>query len=140
VTASSRHVPASLDRRVRDRAGNRCEYCGIAQVGQEATFHVDHVQPRAAGGSTSYDNLALACVSCSLRKGARTEATDPDTRELVPVFSPRREAWHDNFTVSDACVIVGLTPTGSATVDALQMNRLLAVAIRREERARGRYP
>ena len=42
------------------RAGSRCEYCQLSQVGQEATFHIDHVTPRAAGGKTISDNLALA--------------------------------------------------------------------------------
>jgi 5-methylcytosine-specific restriction endonuclease McrA len=66
---SGEHVPAVLQRRVRERAAMRCEYCGIAQEHQEATFHIDHVVPRRAGGETILDNLALACVSCSLRKG-----------------------------------------------------------------------
>ena len=136
----SRNIPASLDRRVRNRAGNRCEYCRIAQTGQEATFHIDHIRPRAEGGPNSYDNLALACVSCSLRKGARTQILDPNTGESVTIFSPRSNDWWTHFRVTDACLIVGLTPTGRATVEALQLNRLLAVAIRREERVRGRYP
>lgn len=60
-------IPPSLRDQVVLRAGNRCEYCGLSQVGQEAAFHVDHVVPRVAGGPTELDNLALACVSCSLR-------------------------------------------------------------------------
>jgi len=60
---SGGQVPISLQRRVRLRAGDRCEYCRIAQASQEATFHVDHVVPRVAGGATSLENLALACVS-----------------------------------------------------------------------------
>ena len=47
---SSGYIPASLQRRVRERAGDRCEYCGLAQAHQEATFHVDHVVPRRDGG------------------------------------------------------------------------------------------
>jgi len=39
------HVPARLRRLVVRRAANRCEYCQLAQVGQEATFHVDHIIP-----------------------------------------------------------------------------------------------
>jgi hypothetical protein len=38
------------------RAGNRCEYCRLSQLGQEAAFHIDHVIPRAAGGPTVADN------------------------------------------------------------------------------------
>jgi len=89
TAGSPRHVPASLERRVRERATNCCEYCGIAQAGQEATFHIDLVLPRTAGGPTTYENLALASVSRSLCKGARTEARDPETDETVPLYSPR---------------------------------------------------
>jgi hypothetical protein len=32
------HIPATLQRRVRARAGDRCEYCRLAQAMQEATF------------------------------------------------------------------------------------------------------
>ena len=65
---SSGHIPVSLPRRARLRANERCEYCRMAQLSQEATFHLDHVVPQAVGGVTSLENLALACVSCSLRK------------------------------------------------------------------------
>jgi hypothetical protein len=44
---SNEHVPVSLKRRVRLRAGDRCEYSRLSQVSQEATFHVDHVHPLA---------------------------------------------------------------------------------------------
>jgi hypothetical protein len=56
-------IPLSFQRRVRLRAGNRCEYGGISQAGQEATFHIDHVHPRREGGPTALENLALSCVS-----------------------------------------------------------------------------
>ena len=138
--AASRHVPASLDRRVRDRAGGRCEHCRLAQVAQEATFHIDHVQPKAAGGTTTFENLALACVSGSLRKGARTQVPDLETGEIVRLFSPRRDVWDEHFRMTDASVVVGTTEVGQATVEARSLNRLLAVAIRREEQQRGRYP
>ncbi|MFM7131311.1 MAG: HNH endonuclease [bacterium] len=72
-------ISAGLRLEITKRARNRCEYCGLAQAGQEAAFHVDHVQPRAAGGRTELNNLALACVSCSFRKGAKLTAVDPET-------------------------------------------------------------
>jgi hypothetical protein len=57
---NSDHIPLPLQRRVRDRADNRCEYCGISQSGQEATFHVDHVQPRRDGTFTPIsDSIAI---------------------------------------------------------------------------------
>ena len=56
-----------------------------------ATFHIDHIIPVVAGGETTSDNLALACVSCSLRKGARQELKDLQTGETVTIFNPRQQ-------------------------------------------------
>jgi 5-methylcytosine-specific restriction endonuclease McrA len=90
-------IPASLRRLVRQRAGDRCEYCGLSQLGQEATFHIDHVIPVAASGETTADNLALACVSCSLHKSARQMVEEPETGETVPIFNPRQQVWTEHF-------------------------------------------
>lgn len=132
-------IPSALRDEVILRAGGRCEYCGLSQAGQEATFHIDHVVPRAASGPTESGNLALACVSCSLRKGARQTAPDPLTGFDAPLFNPRLQRWADHFRW-DGVVVAPLTPTGRATAAALAMNRPLAVAIRLEEAERGRHP
>ena len=132
-------VSPSLRAEVEHRAGGRCEYCRLSQLGQEAAFHIDHVVPRAAGGPTTLDNLALACVSCSLRKWAKQTAIDPDTGEELPLFNPRTDTWGEHFRW-DTQRVVPLTPTGRATIAALAMNRPLILAIRHEETARGRHP
>lgn len=75
------------------RANQRCEYCRLAQAGQEAAFHIDHVTPRAAGGPDAEDNLALACVSCSLHKAAKQTVIDPQSGEEIPLFNPRSQNW-----------------------------------------------
>ena len=62
----SERLPAALIKFVRRRARHVCEYCHLPQRSQEAVFHVDHIQPRVAGGPTRAENLALACVTCSL--------------------------------------------------------------------------
>lgn len=134
-----KHVPARLRRLVIRRAGGRCEYCGLSQKGQEATFHVDHVIPRSSGGETVAENLALACVSCSLRKAARQTAVDPQSGKSVALYNPRRDTWREHFWWDDV-YLVGLTATGRAMVEALNMNRILILAIRREEAAVGRHP
>ncbi len=86
-------IPAHLQRLVARRAGGRCEYRGLSQEGQEARFHVDHVVPAVCGGATVEDNLALACVSCSLRKAARQRAVDPQTGVEAALFNPRVDSW-----------------------------------------------
>jgi hypothetical protein len=131
-------VPVELCRLVIERAANRCEYCCLSQLGQEATFHVDHVTPVASAGETILDNLALACVSCSLRKAAREKGLDPETAEEVRLFNPRRDDWNAHFRW-DGVYLVGLDSIGRATIHTLKMNRPLVLAIREEEVALGRH-
>ncbi len=132
-------IPAGLRKEVIRRAGNRCEYCRLSQAGQEAAFHVDHVHPVSEDGPTVMENLALACVSCSLRKAARRTAFDPVSGREVALFNPRRQRWSDHFAWNGARV-KGRTPAGRATINTLKMNRALLVMIRKEERFHGRHP
>ena len=132
-------IPSSLRQLVIQRAKDRCEYCCLSQVGQAATFHIDHIIPVMAGGATTSDNLALACVSCSLRKSARQTVKDPETKKEVSIFNPRQQAWQENFRW-DEVRIVGLTATGRGTVEVLKMNRPMMLAIRGEEELLGRHP
>ena len=132
-------IPAWLRREVATRAEHRCEYCQLSQKGQEAVFHVDHIHPVAKGGETVLENLALACVSCSLRKGARTHSRDSQTGRDTALFHPRRDDWQAHFAWKGNRV-TSLTATGRATIDLLKMNRVLIIAIRAEERLHGRHP
>ncbi len=132
-------IPASLRRLVIQRSDNRCEYCRISQIGQVATFHIDHIVPVVAGGETTADNLALACVSCSLRKGVRQMLEDSETGEIVSIFNPRQQTWKEHFSWN-GMELVGLTATGRSTVKALDLNRSTMLAIRAEEELLGRHP
>jgi hypothetical protein len=55
----------AISRSVLDRDGYRCRYCG-----QPATT-VDHIIPKARGGSDDPSNLVACCRSCNSAKGAR---------------------------------------------------------------------
>lgn len=61
----------SAEKRERTYAvfGGRCGYC----VTRWAT-HLDHLVPKALGGSDSYANLVPACDLCGHGKGGRTLA------------------------------------------------------------------
>lgn len=48
----------------RNSEGMRCCYCGIPTA---AT--IEHLNPRASGGKSKLDNIALACPYCNTRKG-----------------------------------------------------------------------
>jgi hypothetical protein len=53
----------SKARAVFHRDGGRCRICGTSEK-----LHVDHIIPRAKGGSDSMDNLWLLCDKCNLSK------------------------------------------------------------------------
>src|SRR5262249_40785614 len=56
---------------------------------------------------------------------------DPLTGELAPLLNPRMQRWEDHFTWShDGTRIIGQTPTGRATVQALRMNDELIIKAR----------
>jgi 5-methylcytosine-specific restriction endonuclease McrA len=55
-------MDAALERLVRHRAGGRCEYCRLPQLGSRASFEIDHIIPRKHHGRTVAGNLALSCV------------------------------------------------------------------------------
>src|SRR5438034_7481443 len=60
----------ALRARVRERAGNRCEYCQLRQEDSPlAVLHIEHIVPRIHGAGDDLDNLALACIDCNLHKG-----------------------------------------------------------------------
>ena len=105
------------------------------------SFSVDHIVPVEAEGKTVEDNLALACEGCNAHKHRKTQAPDFATYELVPLFNPRQQRWNDQFAWSlDFSLIVGLTSTGRATVEALQMNREGVVNLRRALYLIGEHP
>jgi 5-methylcytosine-specific restriction endonuclease McrA len=114
----------------RQRAGNRCEYCRLAQEDTPlATFHIEHIVARKHGGSDDPSNLALACYHCNLHKGTNLTGIDPISGAIVPLFHPRQQAWHEHFAIQ-GLLIVGLTPTGRATVRVLMMNAVGRLQLR----------
>ena len=116
---------------VAERANYCCEYC-LSQLNYSPDpFSVDHIIPRTLGGSNHLDNLAYACLGCNSRKFTSTTATDPVTGQIVALFHPRQQAWNEHFTWNeDLSQIIGLTPTGRATLERLQLNREGVVNLR----------
>ena len=134
-------VSEYLRRFVRERAGNRCEYCLCHQDYVFGILQIDHVMPIAKGGSDTEDNLCLACELCNQHKWTKTEHTDPQTGKSVALFDPRKQKWNEHFTWNtDGTIIIGLTDYGRATVDALKLNNDLSVNVRRNWVRAGWHP
>ena len=130
---------AETMRQVEERAGGRCEYCRMHQALQGATFHVEHVRPRAEGGSDDLDNLAWACPGCNLKKSDRQTILDPDTGALIPLFHPRVHIWSEHFSWS-SYILVGLTTVGRTLIAAFDLNSERRQLIRRAEEQFGLFP
>jgi 5-methylcytosine-specific restriction endonuclease McrA len=138
---SGDRVSAALRRQVRTRARGLCEYCRCSARFTTAAFHCEHIRPREAGGETTFDNLAWSCPWCNAYKFTQTQARDPQTGRMVPLFHPRRQHWARHFAWSeDFMVIVGRSATGRATVVTLHLNRPELLNLRRVLRAVGEHP
>ena len=70
-----------MQTQIRQRAHALCEYCHTAEQWQYVPFTVDHIIPLAHGGTTTLDNLALACFHCNRRKSTHRTGSDPQTRQ-----------------------------------------------------------
>lgn len=104
-----------------DRAACRCEYCHLPQEQSVLPHEIDHIRARKHHGPTTLDNTCLACAYCNGAKGPNAAGYDPETGELVPLFNPRTDAWHDHFAW-DGAVLRAMTPVGRATLDVLRIN------------------
>jgi len=138
---SHTYIPRALRLSVAERGGYRCSYCQTAQEVTGAEFTIDHIVPESLGGRTTEDNLCLACWLCNVTKNDRIAGIDPESGVMVPLYNPYTQRWAAHFRwVEDGLVIVGLTPTGRATVNAIKLNRPSLVISRRLWVAAGWHP
>lgn len=78
----------------------KCAYCRAKDI----PLQVEHIQPRAKGGSDRVSNLCLACSSCNIKKGIQDIegflAKKPDilTRILAQAKAPLVDAAAVNST------------------------------------------
>jgi len=80
-----RRLPLPLSRRtVLARDFYTCQYCGAQPHKSELT--VDHVIPRARGGTTAWENVVIACAPCNHRKGDRL----PEEAQMTLRAKPAR--------------------------------------------------
>ncbi|MHC0067204.1 RNA-guided endonuclease IscB [Nostoc sp. UIC 10890] len=60
-----------------------CAYCGIKDV----QLQIEHIHPRAKGGSNSITNLTLSCEKCNVKKGIKDIKyflrKDPSRLEII---------------------------------------------------------
>lgn len=109
----------------------KCAYCDATDV----PLQIDHIQPKARGGSNRVSNLTLACAPCNLKKAAQDIALflDKDPQRLAKIQAqskrPLRDAAAVNATrwkLLNALKDTGLTVrTGSGGLTKFNRSRLV---------------
>jgi hypothetical protein len=92
-----------IERQVQPRAGGRCEYCRSLQG---ATFHVEHIIPRARGCRSHLNNLADAGPVAQFLL-AHEDATRDDVLDFIEA------TWNE--------AVGRVTPTSRATWAIFQL-------------------
>jgi len=110
-----------------------CAYCGATEV----PLNIDHIRPRANGGTNRVSNLVLACIGCNQSKGklnldewlisrfGPAEAATISQRVLARAKAPLKDAAAVNTTrwaLYQALVTTGL-PVSTGTGGRTKWNR-----------------
>lgn len=112
-----------------EKWGRKCAYCPV----EHATLQVEHINPRAKGGSDAVSNLTLACGPCNTKKGTLPVAVflkdKPEVlaRILAQAKKPLRDAAAVNSTrraLAERLKLTGL-PLELATGGRTKFNRSL---------------
>ena len=76
------------------RDHNSCQYCGGSLPRNE--LNLDHVIPRAQGGTSIWENVVCSCHPCNRKKGGRT----PEQAQMKLISRPKKPAWMPPFNLS----------------------------------------
>ena len=110
-------MDAALRAFVRERAGQRCDYCRLHEDDADfLAFHVEHVIAKQHGGSDDPDTLCYACSECNWANGPNLAGLLGV--KLYPLFNPRKQSWLRHFRWEQTTV-VAKTKTGIVTVQVL---------------------
>ena len=104
MSTPPRRISRALRLAVYEKYGGRCAYCGSRlrfdpkeHHQRGAKFEVDHLVPKAKGGTNDPENLMPSCHQCNWWKSDRSIE---DYRRLivfrrdgVPFFSKPQRAW-----------------------------------------------
>ncbi|MBD2386209.1 HNH endonuclease [Cylindrospermum sp. FACHB-282] len=138
---SSSQISEQVRVRVRTQANNQCGYCRSLQKYVLGILEIDHIIPKAKGGTDDEENLWLACRLCNGYKGTQTHGLDQVTDSNVKLFNPRQQKWSCHFAwTNNDTHIIGLTACGRATVLALQLNNIYAITVRQAWVSAGWHP
>ncbi|UKP00571.1 RNA-guided endonuclease IscB [Nostoc sp. UHCC 0870] len=81
-----------------EKWGRQCAYCGAKKV----PFQIEHIHPKAKGGSNSITNLTLSCEKCNTKKGTRDikEFLKKDPSKLQKILNKAEKPLADAAAVN----------------------------------------
>ena len=95
-----------------EKWGRQCAYCGAKDV----PFQVEHIHPRAKGGSNSITNLTLSCEKCNTKKGTKDIKDflkkDPSKLEKILKQAKRPLADAAAVNITRTALLEALKATG----------------------------
>lgn len=113
-----------------EKWGRACAYCGATGV----PLQIEHIHPKARGGSNRVSNLTLACAPCNHKKGAQDVRTflAKDPKRLAQLLEHAKRPLHDaaavnatRWTLFEALKTTGLSvETGSGGRTKFNRTRL----------------
>jgi 5-methylcytosine-specific restriction endonuclease McrA len=122
-TETQRGEPVSGAGRIalREKRGRACAYCGKTNV----PLQVEHIVPKARGGTNRVSNLTLACGPCNQAKGKRTAAEFGHPGVQAQVKGSLRDAAAINATrrVLSQCLVATGLPVEVGTGGRTKANR-----------------
>ena len=128
----SQYISKAVREFVEFRAKHRCEYCQCRSDIALESFEIEHITPISLEGTNHPSNLSLSCRGCNSRKSNKIKAVDPKTKRISFLFNPRQQVWKEHFEwKQDFLIVNGITAIGRTTVQALHINRIGVVNIRR---------
>ncbi|MBD2531752.1 HNH endonuclease [Nostoc flagelliforme FACHB-838] len=81
-----------------EKWGRQCAYCGIKDV----QLQIEHIHPRARGGSNSITNLTLSCEKCNTKKGTKDikDFLKKDPSKLTKILAQAKRPLADAAAVN----------------------------------------
>ncbi len=81
-----------------EKWGRQCAYCGVKDV----PLQIEHIHPRAKGGSNSITNLTLSCSKCNTKKGIKDikEFLKKDPSRLEKILKQAKRPLSDAAAVN----------------------------------------
>jgi 5-methylcytosine-specific restriction endonuclease McrA len=94
-------ISKDLDQKIRRQAKNRCGYCLNPQRLPPFKPEIEHIHPQKLGGTSTKENLCLACRHCNLHKSTKIFDFDVISAKKVKLFNPngKYRKWLECFII-----------------------------------------